>query len=207
MPAAIAADSPPLEPPGGAGEIPWIVRSAREEVVTFDPVGELRKIGLGKQDGACLLHTGDAGRIGLSGMRSLEDGDPRWVRTFAVSMESLAVTEHRGVGQVDRPATRLLPLPGQFESLIGNRNDGDDLRVNGLNAIKVRLHDFDGRDLSRADQFGQFCCIGVDQVSGHSAILSTCQMTGCSRRFYLPHDRFKRTVRFSHRYVWRVRDE
>jgi hypothetical protein len=43
-----------------------------------------------------------------------------------------------------------------LQSTVGERNDGVDLRIGGLDAIEVRLHHLDGRHLPVADQFSEF---------------------------------------------------
>ncbi len=87
MPAAIAADSPPLDPPGVRSRSR---RTSGKQIVALNPIGEFRQVGLGKQDATGLLQACDAGRVAIS-MRPLKIGEPRCVMTPPVSIESFAV--------------------------------------------------------------------------------------------------------------------
>lgn len=51
-----------------------------------------------------------------------------------------------------------------FQRIVSHRDDRVDLRVHSRDAIEVRLHDLDRRDLLGPDQFGQPGCVGEDEV-------------------------------------------
>jgi hypothetical protein len=153
-----------------AGHVPRVVRPAGEQVIALDPVGEFGKVGLRQQDAACLLHSRDARRVNI-GNAPLED------RRAALGRHVRSVDRvfHREGDTVQRAdfVTRqyrcLRRLCG-FERTVRERDDRVDLWVHRRDAIEVRLHDLDRRDLLGADQFGQLGCVGKNDLFGHGCI-------------------------------------
>ena len=104
----------------------------------------------------------------VSGTRPLKIGEPRWVNTPGgvdriLRRERHAVQRTELLTCQDRRLRRLRGL----DCVVGDRDDRVDLRVDGLDAVEVRLHDLDRRDLAGPDQFGQPGRVGVEDVGTH----------------------------------------
>jgi hypothetical protein len=51
--------------------------------------------------------------------------------------------------------------------IIRHRNDGIYVRISGCNSVNVRVHNFNGGNITAADQAGQLSCVCIKDVLVH----------------------------------------
>lgn len=111
-------------------------------------------------------HGGVASAVGT---RPPKIGDPRWVSTPAVSIESFTVNGTPCAVGPSRRRPRSPRQPRVRSRRVGQCDNGVDRRVHRLDPVEVGLHDLHRRHLPRADQRCEVGGVAVDQVVVHEA--------------------------------------
>lgn len=141
--------------------------AARQQIVGFDPVRELGEIRFREQDAASLLHARHGG--GVRVRHAAREDRRAALRLHAGRVDRILGRERHAVQRPQRVAAHhgRLGLARGVERAVRHRDDRIDRRIDGFDAIQVRLHHFHGRYRLGADQFRERGCILIKDFGLH----------------------------------------